>query len=125
MNQEVFPRDSWCLGSHTMTLSTRYADISRCTAVAPDVSPTVNNSPLQPSTSISPLDEPPAEALQLYSLYSLYLQPLQLYRTSSTLYNPLQHPSDSSSSTSFLAAMIDHREDQIVFSMALSTARTS
>ena len=45
MKQEVFPSASWCLGSHTMTLSTRYADISRCTAVAPDVSPTVNNSP--------------------------------------------------------------------------------
>ena len=97
MKQEVFPSASWCLGSHTMTLSTRYADISRCTAVAPDVSPTVNNSPLQPSTSISPFDEPPAE---LYS--STGYSPLQpstaLYsytaiHTSSTLYNPLQHPS--------------------------------
>ena len=54
------------------------------------IAPGVNNSPLQSSTSTSPFDEPPAEALQLYTLY----KPLQLYSyTSSTLYNPLQHPS--------------------------------
>ena len=42
------------------------------------------------STSPSRLDERAAEALQLYSP----LQPIQLYSyTSSTLYNPLQHPS--------------------------------
>ena len=51
---------------------------------------TAFSTPLQPSTSTSPFDEPPAEALQLYNLYN----PLQLYSyTSSTLYNPLQHPS--------------------------------
>ena len=42
------------------------------------------------STPPSRLDERAAEALQLYSP----LQPIQLYSyTSSTLYNPLQHPS--------------------------------
>ena len=60
------------------------------TAVAPDVSPTVNYSPLQPSTSTSPFDDPLAElysSTALYSTSTLY-SPLYSY-TSSTLYNPL------------------------------------
>ena len=70
-------------------------------SVAPDVSPTVNNSPLQPSTSIPHPSTSPCRALQLYSP----LQPstaIQLCgftssTRSTTLYNSVnsQHPSES------------------------------
>ena len=53
--------------------------------------PGVNNSPLQPSTCTTPFDEPPAEALQLYSALQRSTA-LQLYILLhyTSLYNPPQ-----------------------------------